>query len=93
MTQDPEKLVDAILKISRAFLPERIVYMIGAGGGVILLLVLAFLKLGDEFDLAVASAIFGAGGLFAGTAVGVLRAFDKTLATVRDLLVPPDGGR
>lgn len=83
---DPDKVVEAVLKVSRAYLPERIVYMTGAGGGVFLLLYLAFTRLGESYDPAVAAAIFGSGGLFASTAYGVLRAFDKTLHTIVQLL-------
>ena len=89
---DPDKTVDAILRVSRAYLPERIVYMAGAASGVFLLLFLAFKQLGKSYDPAVATAIFGAGGLFASTAYGVLRAFDKTLKTV-ELLLLGRGGR
>jgi hypothetical protein len=92
---DPDKVVEAVLKVSRAYLPERIVYIVGAGGGVFLLLYLAFTKLGQSWDPAVAAAIFGSGGLFASTAYGVLRAFDKTLQTIVQLLqaapTPPAG--
>ena len=83
---DPDKVVEAVLKVSRAYLPERIVYMAGAGGGIFLLLYLAFNKLDETYDPAVATAIFGSGGLFASTAYGVLRAFDKTLNTITLLL-------
>lgn len=87
--------VDALLKVSRAYLPERIVYMTGAGGAVLLLLYITFVKLTAGFDTPTAVAIFGSGGMFASTAYGVLRAFEKTLDLTAQVLglkpAPPAG--
>jgi len=37
MAADPDKLVNAILKVSKAFMLERVVYLIGASAAVLAL--------------------------------------------------------
>jgi hypothetical protein len=89
---DPDKLVEAILKVSRAFMLERIVYLIGASASVLLVLYLAFTNLNKEFDQSLAFVFLGSGGLFATTGVGVLYAFNKTLGIIEKLLSQHPGG-
>jgi hypothetical protein len=89
MGNDANTVVAAILQISRAYLPERIVYMVGASGGVGMLLYLIATRANQQLDNAALLTIFGSGGLFASTAYGILRAFEKTLTTVSNLLSAP----
>ena len=86
MAADPDKLVNAILKVSKAFMLERVVYLIGASAAVLLVLYLAFTNLQGKFDQSLAWTFLGSGGLFATTGVGVLYSFNKTLSIIEKLL-------
>ena len=92
MAADPDKLVNAILKVSKAFMLERVVYLIGASAAVLLVLYLAFTNLQGKFDQSLAWTFLGSGGLFATTGVGVLYSFNKTLSIIEKLLSQQGGG-
>lgn len=88
MVQDnAASVAEAILKVPREFLFERIVYLVGVGAGILMLLYLVGNGLIKDLDLTKITAIFGSGGVIGGCSALVLKQVDRTMNTIKVIVM------
>ncbi|MEO5973281.1 MAG: hypothetical protein ABIP91_07965 [Sphingomicrobium sp.] len=82
----------AVERIVRMFWPERILYLIGAGAGIALLIYAAFQALATPgYPLETAGYLFGSGGFFGIAGGRVLAVFNRSFRILEEILVPKAG--
>jgi hypothetical protein len=85
--------LDAIERLNRIHIAERIIFLSGGAAGTALLIYAAWLTIrGGEYDKESLGYFFGAGGAFATTGSYVMWQLRQSFALVRDLLLRQGGG-
>lgn len=87
-TERVERALAAIERVMRIFVFERIVYLLGAGAGMGLLLYAVYQAIDEgTADAQFLGLVFGSGGLFAITGGAVLLLLNRSFSLLREVLL------